>query len=179
MPESETTPAQSEGSEQGEKTATVDVTQLTAEIDKWKSLARKHEARAKENAEARKELDAVRAESMTEQEKAVAEAVAAARAEVLAEVGAHLVDAEVKAAATGRGIDVEALLDGLDRKRFLGEDGKPDVEAITQWIERLSPKQEKNEPRFPDLGQGQRGRSSMPLNGDPLLRDLKTKLNIP
>lgn len=175
MPESETTPAQSEGAEQGEKTATVDVTQLTAEIDKWKSLARKHETRAKENAEARKELDAVRAE----QEKAVAEAVAAARAEVLAEVGAHLVDAEVKAAAAGRGIDVEALLDGLDRKRFLGEDGKPDVEAITQWIERLSPTQPKSEPRFPDLGQGQRGRSSMPLNGDPLLRDLKTKLNIP
>lgn len=175
MPESETTPAQSEGAEQGEKTATVDVTQLTAEIDKWKSLARKHEARAKENAEARKELDAVRAE----QEKAVAEAVAAARAEVLAEVGAHLVDAEVKAAAAGRGIDVEALISCLDRKRFLGEDGKPDVEAITQWIERLSPTQPKSEPRFPDLGQGQRGRSSMPLNGDPLLRDLKTKLNIP
>jgi hypothetical protein len=179
-------PANNEGQAD---TATVDVAALAAELDKWKGLARKHEDRAKANAAAAKERDEIRQASMTEQERAVAEATAAARAEVLAEVGSTLVDAEVKTAAAnlaaaGRAVDAEALLEGIDRKAFLGEDGKPNAEAIANWLDRVAPKaaeatsQQPTAPVWPDLGQGNRGPKDMPLNGDPLLRDLKTKLGI-
>jgi hypothetical protein len=174
-------------------TATVDVATLTAELDKWKGLARKHEDRAKANAAAAKERDEIRQASMTEQERAVAEATAAARAEVLAEVGSTLVDAEVKTAAAnlaaaGRAVDAEALLEGdaLNRAAFLGEDGRPDTTKIAAWLDNVAPKatepdqQQPTAPVWPDLGQGQRGPANkdMALNGDPLLRDLKAKLNI-
>lgn len=154
---------------------------LAAEVEKWKNLARKHEERSKANAEAAKRLTEVEKAAMSDQEKAVAEAAAKARSEVLAEVGSELVDAQVTASAAGRSIDVEALLEGLDRSRFLTEDGKPDPAAISKWIDRIAPKQDDKEPArpgFPDLGQGQRGGQDMALNGDPLLRDLKNKLGI-
>lgn len=162
------------------ETATVDADALAAEVEKWKQLARKHEDRAKANAAAAKERDEIKQASMSEQEKAVAEAVSKARAETLAEVGSALVDAEFKAAAAGRSIDVAALLEGLDRSRFVTEDGQADTEAITTWIDRIAPAEEKEpaRPGFPDLGQGQRGKQDMALNGDPLLRDLKSKLGI-
>lgn len=160
--------------------ATVDAEKLLAEVEKWKSLARKHEDRAKQNASAAKELETAKTAAMSDQEKAVAAAAATARAEVLAEVGSTLVDAQVKASAAGRAIDVDALLEGLDRSRFLTEDGQPDADAIGKWIDRIAPAEPKEpvRPGFPDLGQGQRGRQDMALNGDPLLRDLKHKLNI-
>jgi len=161
------------------ETATVDVEKLTAEVEKWKGLARKHEDRAKANSQAAKELDEARQSAMSDQEKAVSEAAKRARAEVLAEVGASLVDARVEAACAGRNIDTAALLEGLDRSRFLGEDGQPDSDAITKWIDRIAPAQaEPAKPRFPDLGQGQRGRQDMALNGDPLTRDLMSKLGM-
>jgi len=179
----------------GGPTATdkVDVAALQAETEKWKQLARKHEERAKANAAAAKERDEIRTAAMTEQERAVAEAAAAARTATLAEVGSELVDAEVKAAAAalnaaGRPVDADALLEGdvFNRAAFLGEDGKPDTARITAWLDRVAPKaettaaQQPAAPVWPDLGQGQRGPANkdMALNGDPLLRDLKAKLNI-
>jgi hypothetical protein len=161
---------------------TVDVEALKADNEKWKSIARKHEERSKANATAAKELEEFRQSQMSEQEKAVAEATAKARAETLAEVGSELVDSTFKAAAAGRPLDVDALLEGLDRKAFLTDEGKPDADAIGKWIDRIAPKaeapQEPKAPMFPDLGQGARGKQDMPLNGDPLLRDVKAKLGI-
>lgn len=156
-----------------------------AEIEKWKGLSRKHEERSKANADAAKELETAKTAAMSDQEKAVAEAVAKARTETLAEVGATLVDAEVKAAAAGRTVDVEALLEGLDRKRYLTDEGKPDTDAITKWVNRIAPEAPADEgqkpgagPRLPvDIGQGQRG-STMPLNGDPILAAVKSELGI-
>jgi len=173
---------------EGEPTAdTVDVEALKADAEKWKSIARKHEERSKANATAAKELEEFRQSQMSEQEKAVAAAIAQARADTLAEVGSALVDAEVKTAAArasagGRQIDADALLEGLNRAAFLTEDGKPDGDAIAKWIDRIAPKaeapKEPKSPMFPDLGQGARGSQDMPLNGDPLLRDVKAKLGI-
>jgi hypothetical protein len=129
-----------------------------AEAGKWKELSRKTEADARK---AHSELKKLQSASMTEQERAVEEATARGRDEAMAKVASRLVDAEVRASAAGRGIDADALLEGLDRSRFLGDDGEPDREAIETYLDRLAPKQAKRL----DLGQGARdGASSADMN---------------
>lgn len=146
-----------------------DNTDLAAELEKWKAQARKHEDRAKANAAAAKELEDVRKASMSETEKAVAEAKALTRAEVLAEVGSTLVDAEVRAALAGRTVDVDAVLDGLNRVRFLGDDGQPDRDEIVAWVDRIAPKSE-TAVRSLDMGQGARGQAVIGEDMNTLLR---------
>jgi len=143
-----------------------------AELAKWKDLARKHEERSKANAEAAKELEKLKAQGMSETEKAVATAKAEARAEALKEAGSMLVDARVETAAAGRGIDTAALLEGLDRTRFLAEDGKPDTKAIQAWVDRLAPAGNGGTPNGgrPDTGQGNRGPTSKPSDMNSLIR---------
>lgn len=151
-------------------------TDLAAELERWKAQSRKNEDRAKANAEAAKELERLKREALPEQERLVEEARAAARAEALAEVGEERVESAVRVAAAGRQIDVDAVLEGLDRKRFLSDDGKPDTAAIKAWVERIAPITETA--TAVDLGQGARQGSDLALNGDPLLADLKNKLGI-
>lgn len=126
-----------------------------ADAEKWKTQSRKWEDRAKANASAAKELAALKASTMTDQEKAVEAAKAEARSEALKTVGVRLVDAEVKAACAGRKVDVSALLEGLDRTKFLTDDGEPDSDAIAKWVDKVAPS--KAGPL--DLGQGARGRN--------------------
>jgi hypothetical protein len=147
-----------------------------AEAEKFQALQRKWEERAKANATAAKELEQLRQASMSDQEKAVELAKAQARTEALMEVAAERVDDAVRVAAAGRNVDVDALLDGLDRKRFVTDEGKPDTEAITAWVDRLAPK---TDTQFTaDLGQGARGGSHTPLGSDPLLNTLKQSIGI-
>lgn len=120
-----------------------------AEAQKWREQSRKHEADYKKSVSALKRLETA---SMTEQERVVAEAEAKGRASAMSTVAERLVDAEVRAAAAGRDLDTTALLEGLDRSRFLGDDGEPDREAIEAFLDRLAPKQAKRL----DLGQGAR-----------------------
>lgn len=127
-----------------------------AELDKWKAMARKHEDRAKANAAAVKELETLKASMMTDQEKAIAEAVAKARADVMGEVGATLVESAFKAAAAGRSLDVDTILDGLDRSRFLADDGKPDTARIAAWVDKLAPASTSEPAKPKDMGQGAR-----------------------
>lgn len=148
---------------------------LASEVEKWKAQSRKHEERAKANANAAKELETLKQASMSELEKAVERAKAEGHAEAITKLGAERVADAIRVATAGRDLDVDALLEGLDRSRFLTESGEPDREAITAWIERIAPK---SEPKTPDLGQGARGSNTQALNGDPLLRDLKSKLGI-
>jgi hypothetical protein len=126
-----------------------------AEAENEKKLKRKVENQNKANSDKIAQLEAA---SLSDQEKAVAAAVKAAqdetRAETMRQLGHRLVDAEVKAAASGRGVDVDALLEGLDRSRFLGDDLEPDTAAIAQWVERITPK--RDAAGF-DIGQGARG----------------------
>lgn len=162
------------------ETAATDGSDLTAEVEKWKAQARKHEDRAKANAAAAKELERVRQESMTEQDRAVAEARAEARSEALREVGADRVDDAVRVALAGRTVDVDALLDGLDRGKFLDDDGQPLRDAIATWADRIAPvpaETEKPPPAFPDLGQG--ARNTTPLGSDPLLAALTSIVGPP
>lgn len=142
--------------------------------------ARKWEQRAKENAAAAKELEQFRQQSMTDTEKAVDAARNEGRAEGARTASERIARAEIRAAAAGRNVDVEALLEGVDPKRFLDDDGEPDTKAIAAWMDRVAPAAKESEQAqqgWPDLGQGVRSVQSTSL-GDPLLRDLKRTLGI-
>lgn len=129
-------------------------TDWQAEAERWKSQARRNEDRAKANASAATELNELRQRSMTEQEKAVADAAGKAKAEALVEFGQRLVAAEVRAEAAGRNVNVDALLDGLDRSRFVDADGEVDRKAIAKFLDGIAPK---GTQQPLDLGQGPRG----------------------
>lgn len=126
-----------------------------------------------------KALDEIRAATATEQEKLMMAARAEGRTEALREAGAGRVEDAVRAAAGGRNVDVDALLDGLDRTRFLDDNGNPDRDAIQSWIDRVAPAaQEPNDGfQMPDLGQGTRTPTPA-LGSDPLLNSVKSKLDI-
>ena len=102
------------------------------------------------------ELEKLRKTTMSDQEKAIDAARTAARAELMAEVGAERVENAVRAATAGRNVDADALLDGLDRARFLTDDGKPDTQKITEWVDRIAPKGQTGKPPAKDIGQGAR-----------------------
>jgi hypothetical protein len=182
------TPAPATGESTTEATTTetlppavtdTDTTDWKAEAEKWQTHARKHEDRAKANSAAAKELEQLRQQSMTDQEKAVAAAVAEARTATLREVGTKLVAAELRVATAGRGLDVDALLEGVDPSRFIDDEGEPDRASIAKWVDRIAPPDPDGTPRVPDLGQGARSNGeAMALNGDPLMRELKSKLGI-
>lgn len=145
-------------------------TDWQAEAQKWKEQSQKQEQRAKANAKAAKELEEFRTSSMSDQEKAVAEAEARGRTTALQEAGARLVDAEVRVAAAGRSADVDALLEGLDRTKFLTDDGEPDSDAIKAWVDRIAPAKTETAEQGQgpltaiDLGQG--SRESTPIGDD-------------
>lgn len=131
-----------------------------AEIEKWKALSKKHEARAAANAAAAKELEQFKQQSMTDTEKAVEAARNEGRSEGAKSASERIARAEIRAAAAGRNVDVTALLEGVDAKRFLDDDGEPDTKAITAWMDRIAPVGDspKPKPRVPtgarDAGTG-------------------------
>lgn len=107
-----------------------------ADTEKWKALARKHEAESKK---ATKELETLRTAAMTDQEKAVKEAEERGRTAGQAAASTRLAAAEFKAVAAGR-LDkavLEEFLDGRDMARFLDDKGEPDVKAIEAAVTRL------------------------------------------
>lgn len=131
-----------------------------AEAAKWKALSRKHEERAKANADAAAELEKVRNESKTDAEKAIESARAEGRTEALKEVTNRLVDAEFRIAAAGKPVNIDALMDGLDRSRFVNDENEVDTEKVVKFIEGLTPAQKAN------LGQGARGNSTKKSTAD-------------
>jgi hypothetical protein len=146
----------------------------------WKFQARKHENTAKEFgrrysdydkvAERARQYDALLASTQTDQERLVAEARKAAseetRAEMTQKFGGQLVAARLHSALAGR-LDpeqIEGLVEGVDPRRFLTDDGAVDAEKVTKWADRVAPK------KTADLGQGQRGRGAPPLDMNQLIR---------
>lgn len=124
------------------------------------------------------ELAEFRMSQMSEQEQAIEKARAEARAEALAEAGSKVAAAEFKAAAAGRLSEsqLSTLLEGLDAKAFVADDGSVDADRIKSFMDGIAPAGEQREATS-DLGQGARSEGAA-LNGDPLLRDLKSKLGI-
>lgn len=118
---------------------------------------------------ARADLDALKASLMSESEKAVAEAKADGLAEGLRTGSSKIVHAEIRAAAAGRPVDVDALLEGVDASRFIDENGEVDRTGIVAWIEKVAPAPAQPEiPAFADLGQGTRGQAISPGDDDAL-----------
>lgn len=89
---------------------------------------------------AQRELEKVRTASMTDQEKAVADAKAAGQTEGARAAAPRLVRAELRAAAAEASLP-KAALDGFleyaDLSRFVGDDGEPDSKAIEAAVKRL------------------------------------------
>jgi hypothetical protein len=138
-----------------------------AEADKWKALARKHEDRAKENGAAARELEKLRESSLSEAEKAVAEAEKRGRTAALTEVATRLAAAEIRAALTGVVADPAVVVDDLNLAKFVTADGDVDAKAVTALKDRyaaLIPKQ------APDLKQGTRQAPPTEFNGNDWLR---------
>lgn len=132
-----------------------------AEAEKWQGLARKHEGRAKQNSTAAKELEALKASQLTDQEKAVA----AARDEGTAEgrrVGSTaLVRASVIAAAAGKAADPDDVYALLVSRGDLsdievGEDWSVDQAAVRAAVDKLLAEKKHlaagSQPRDPDFG---------------------------
>lgn len=151
-----------------------------SEVDKWKALARKHEERAKANAAAQAELDKLREATASEQERAIITARTEAKSEAAREFGSRLAEAQFRVAAAGRldSDQLDGLLEVVDLGRFVDDNGDPDIDAITAAVSRVAPKQVAGDATPPDDHQGAGSRERMALNGDPLLRDLKSKLGI-
>lgn len=160
-----------------------DATDYRAEATKWQALSRKHEDKAKENAAAAKELERVRRDAMSEQDRAVSEAVERARSEAAAEVvgrlGSRLVVSEIRGAVAGRlPVDqLDALLDHLDLTGFLSDEGEVNAAAVAEFTTRIAPEVTQSA-SFPDLGQGPRAPAVNGGASDPLLSALKGKLGI-
>lgn len=141
-------------------------------------LRKEAEKRAKQN---ETELQKLRDANMNEVDKALKSAKDEGRTEALREAGMGRVEDAVRAAAGGRPVDVDALLDGLDRTKFLGDDSQPDREAISAFIDRLAPAPTERGDGFkvPDLAQGTRGENQQGLGSTELEKALVSKLGIP
>jgi hypothetical protein len=134
--ESPTTETQvAETPQEGEKAVkTYDedyVKALRAEAAKYRTQAKT----------AQTEAERTRQASMSEAEKAIADARAEGRSEATTNLGKRLVRTEFDALAGRRNanFDTEAALEYLDLTKFIGEDGETDVAAIKAAVERLVP----------------------------------------
>lgn len=154
----------------GEPTPAERLSQAEADVEKWKAQSRRHEERAKANSAAARELDELKRSQMNDQEKAVQTARDETRTEVLREVGSKLVDAKIEAASTGRLSDEQrkALLENLDRGRFLTDDGDVDTDKVTAFVDSIAPANGQGTSTPPannglnDMGQGRRGGNTTP-----------------
>lgn len=148
---------------------------LEAENEKVKALHRKQEERAKANAEKAKAYDELKASQMSEQEKAVEQAKADARAEAFRETAPERVRLAFEAVAGSRltADQIEEFLEDVDTTRYLTDTGAVDRERVTKKVDALAPKQDEDTSRdlFPDLGQGKRLDASASL--DPVAADIQ------
>lgn len=110
--------------------------------DAGKKALEQERAARREAEKARKtlegELEKVRRQSMSEQERAIAEARDQARNEALAEANRRIVAADVKAAAAGKLTNPALAVRLLDLDQFeVDSEGNTDVEAISTAIDGL------------------------------------------
>lgn len=98
--------------------------------------ARREAERARKAAE--KELADLRAQSMSDADKAVAQAKADGRTEALTAANARIVRSEVKAAAAGKLTDPADAVRFLDLDDFkVDDDGEVDAKAVGKAIDQL------------------------------------------
>jgi hypothetical protein len=123
-----------------------DTTDHKAEAEKYKALMRKWQERAKGNAAAAKELAQLKREGMSEVEKRVDEAVAAARAEERVKAGERVARSAFLAAAKGRIDSPRDVADELNLRKYVDpETGEVDDDAITALVDKIAPKSDTDE----------------------------------
>ncbi len=110
-----------------------------AEAEKWKALARKHEANAKVNAAAAKERDELKRQGMSDAERLVEEATAKARGEERSRLSGLLARQGFIAAAAGRITNAADVAADLNLTRYVGEDGEVDEKGLAELVNRLAP----------------------------------------
>lgn len=152
---------------------TTEETSATDDAKKWQALSRKNE---KEKKAALAELEKLRNESLTGQEKAVAEARAEGRAEAMKDANRRLLHAEVRAAAAGVLADPDDAVHLLDLDQF--DPDEIDRKAITAALDQLVKAKPYLSPT-PGNGSGEggaRGGTTPALGSDPLLAALERQL---
>ncbi|MGW1998144.1 hypothetical protein [Embleya sp. NPDC001921] len=132
-----------------------------AEAEKWKALARKHEDQAKANSKAAKDLEELRKQGLSDQERALAEAKEAGRTEASAEWRSSTGRLAVVAAAATAGVVVPAAaLDLMDLSGLVGDDRAVDADRVAALIEGFAPAAPPvDERRHVTAGQGPRSTS--------------------
>jgi hypothetical protein len=143
---------------------------LAQQVEYWKAQSRKHEGRVDSMADYSElkakadKLAEIEEANMTEQQKAVAAAAKEAREATLREVGSRLVDAQFTVAAAGR-LDedrLKALLDGVDRSRFMKDDGSADADRVKAFVDSVAPAPKHQQEQRHEFGQGSRQGSAVP-----------------
>lgn len=117
-----------------------DTTDWKAEAEKHKALSRKHEDRAKANAQAAKELAELKKSGMSEAEQKAEEAAATARAEERTKFASRLARQGFLAAAAGRIENAGTVADDINLAKYVGEDGEIDEKGLAELVDRLAPK---------------------------------------
>lgn len=117
-----------------------------------------------------RELEQVRTASMSEAEKVAHEAEQRGRQAATAEFGQRLARTQFDALAGRRNADVDTakVLEYVDLSKFVGEDGEPDLKAITAAVERLVPAPAGGTPSFDGGG---RSKAAAPKDMNALIRD--------
>lgn len=128
-----------------------------AEAEKWRNLSRKHEKRARDNAGAAKERDRLKREGMSDVEKRVDEAVAAARAEERVKSGERVARSAFLAAAKGRIKKPADVVEDINLKKYVDEDGEVDDAAISELVDRIAPKRSDTDEHEDDRDDDERG----------------------
>ncbi|MFF3190550.1 hypothetical protein [Streptomyces misionensis] len=98
--------------------------------------SRKWEQRAKKNSTAAEELARLKQQGMSETEAAVA----AARAEERVKGGERIARSAFLAAAKGRIENPTEVVEDINLKKYVDEDGEVDDEAIAKLVDKLAPK---------------------------------------
>lgn len=128
----------------GDAAAGTDLSSLRDALDKERNLRREAEKKAKESAAYKTKLDELTAAQMTEQEKAVAKAVAEAevraKTSTLAATSTRLARAELRAAASNRveATTLDGFLEYADLSKFVDANGEPDEKAIKAAVDKMA-----------------------------------------
>lgn len=101
------------------------------------AASRKWEQRAKKNSSAAEELARLKREGMSETEAAVA----AARAEERVKGGERIARSSFLAAAKGRLSDPKAVVEEINLRKYVDDDGEVDDDAIAALVDKLAPQQ--------------------------------------
>lgn len=120
------------------------------QVKYWQDQAKRHEATVKkvgnvdEVLDRANKYDALLKASQTDQERAVEAARAEERARALSETAPRLLKAEFKALSAGRqvngsALNVDAILGGLDARRFISDDGEVDTDRVTAFLDGIAP----------------------------------------